>query len=255
MPEVSVIIPAYNEESRLPATLHSVYQYLLSNGRSFEIVVVDDGSLDQTAAVAETFGSHNDNVRLLSYSPNQGKGHAVRAGILAARGELLLIDDADGSSPISELPRLEAAIAAGADVAIGSRAKPDPERTVTALPYRKYIGNTFNFIVQSLLLKGIYDTQCGFKLFKRRVAHDIFTVAQLNGYGFDVEVLYIARLRGYRIAEIAIDWTNVAGSKVNVLIDSPKMFFEVIGIKLGALIGRYRKVPDGVIADIGLSDK
>jgi dolichyl-phosphate beta-glucosyltransferase len=254
MPELSVIIPAYNEESRLPATMHSVYQYLMSSGRSFELLIVDDGSLDQTSAVAETFGSHNDNVRLVSYTPNQGKGHAVRVGILAARGDLLLIDDADGSSPITELDRLEGAIQSGADVAIGSRAKPDAGRTVKALVHRKYIGNTFNWIVQSLLLKGIYDTQCGFKLFKRKVAHDIFSVAQLNGYGFDVEVLYIARMRGYKIDEVAINWENVEGSKVNVLIDSPKMFLEVIGIKLGALFGRYRKLPERLITDVGLND-
>lgn len=243
MPELSVIIPAYNEERRLPATLASVYGYLVKQERDFELIVVDDGSLDHTVAVVESFAQHHDKVRLLSYSPNQGKGHAVRVGIMAARGELMLIDDADGSSPIVEVERLERAIADGADLAIGSRAKPDPTRVVDALAYRKHIGNTFNFIVQSLLLKGIYDTQCGFKLFKKNVAHDIFSVTCVDGFGFDVEALALARMRGYKIAEIAINWHNVEGSKVNVLTDSPRMLLEVLGVWLRALLGVYKRSP------------
>jgi len=252
MPHLTVIIPAYNEERRLPATLASVYEYLKSLNESFEILVVDDGSLDNTAAVVESFAKEHSAVRLISYTPNQGKGHAVRVGMLAARGDLLLLDDADGSSPIYEAARLEEAISGGADIAIGSRAKPDPSRTVKALTYRKYIGNTFNAIVQFLLLPGVYDTQCGFKMFKRGVAHDIFSVARLDGYGFDVEVLFIARLRGYGVSEVSIDWTNVAGSKVNVLTDSPKMLLDVIGIALGAWFGRYRKLSSKVAAQAGL---
>jgi dolichyl-phosphate beta-glucosyltransferase len=241
MPYLSVVIPAYNEERRLPTTLESVYAYLSGQGRDFEIIVVDDGSLDQTVAVVETFAKHHDGVRLLSYSPNQGKGHAVRVGMLAARGDYLLIDDADGSSPISELVRLEEAITCGADLAIGSRAKPADDTVVEALAYRKYIGNTFNFIVQSLLLKGIYDTQCGFKLFRKDVARDIFSVSLIDGFGFDVEVLSIARFRGYKIAEVAISWHNVEGSKVNVFTDSPRMLFEVLGVWVRALMGAYSR--------------
>lgn len=244
MTKLSVIIPAYNEERRLPATLESVYAYLSEAGRDFEIVVVDDGSLDDTQGVVESFARHKAGVRLISYSPNQGKGHAVRVGMLRADGDILLIDDADGSSPIAEVERLEAAIAGGADLAIGSRAKPDASRTVTALTYRKYIGNTFNLIVQSLLLPGIMDTQCGFKAFRRACARDIFSVAKLDGYGFDVEVLYIARLRGYKVAEVPINWSNVAGSKVNVLFDSPRMLLEVLAIWLGALFGGYKASKD-----------
>ncbi len=245
MLKLSVIIPAYNEERRLPATLQSVHQYLAERGGDFEIVVVDDGSLDNTQGVVETFASHNEGVRLISYSPNQGKGHAVRVGMLRADGDLLLVNDADGSSPIEEVERLEDAIAAGADVAIGSRAKPDPTRRVDALAYRKYIGNTFNLIVQSLLLPGIHDTQCGFKLFKREAGRQVFSVCRLDGYGFDVETLYVARLQGFSIAEVAINWSNVAGSKVNVLFDSPKMLVEVVGIWLGSLCGAYRKGTTG----------
>jgi dolichyl-phosphate beta-glucosyltransferase len=241
MPQLSVVIPAYNEEGRLPDTLISIYEFLSSHQKSFEILVVDDGSSDDTAEAVKIFGQHNDGVRLVSYKPNQGKGYAVRAGVMAADGELILFDDADGASPIQELVRLEGAIVSGADVAIGSRAKPDSDRQVKALAYRKHIGNVFNFIVQSLLIRGIYDTQCGFKLFTKSAAKDIFSVAQVNGYGFDVEVLHIAQRKGYKVSEVAIDWTNIDGSKVNVWTDSPKMFTEVLGIKLRSLLGAYGK--------------
>jgi dolichyl-phosphate beta-glucosyltransferase len=242
MSDLSVIIPAYNEEQRLPGTLESVYDYLTAAGRDFEIVVVDDGSHDHTVEVVDDFAREHPRVRVLSYQPNQGKGHALRTGILSAKGELMLIDDADGSSPIEELVRLEAGITSGADVAIGSRAKPDATRKVEALAYRKVIGNTFNAIVQGLLLPGIYDTQCGFKLFKGNVARDIFSASRIDGYGFDVEILYIAKLRGYKIEEVAINWHNVAGSKVNVFIDSPKMLVDVLQIAFGRFFGRYRRL-------------
>ena len=241
MPDLSVIIPAYNEESRLPATLSSVHEYLTHSGHTFEIVVVDDGSLDGTRQAVEDFALHNDHLRLISYAPNQGKGHAVRTGMLAAHGDYLLMNDADGSSPIEEVGKLLKALQSGSDVAIGSRAKADPDAVVTAQLHRKYIGNTFNLIVQSLLLPGIEDTQCGFKLFTRQAAQGIFAVAKLNGYAFDVELLYIARLRNYKIAEVAINWTNAEGSKVNILTDSPRMFFEVLRITLGAWTGSYKK--------------
>lgn len=241
MPELSVVIPAYNEEHRLPSTLESVHRFLITRGRPFEIVVVNDGSKDNTAGVVEVFASHHECVRLLTYADNQGKGHAVRTGVLAAKGELVLINDADGSSPIEELERLVTAIDAGADVAIGSRAKPDDSRVVKALAYRKYMGNTFNTIVQSLLLPGIMDTQCGFKLFKAGVGREIFSLSRLDGYAFDVEVLYIAKIKGYKIAEVPIHWANVAGSKVNMIVDSLRMLLEVLSIKFAALTGKYNK--------------
>lgn len=241
MIELSVIIPAYNEESRLPKTLDSVYQFLSKRGRGFELVVVDDGSHDLTADVVREFAKERPEVRVISYQPNRGKGFAVRTGMLAARGDAMLIDDADGSSPIEEVERLEAQLALGADISIGSRAKPDESRKVDALLHRKFIGNTFNAIVQSLLLPGIYDTQCGFKLFKRAAARDIFSVNRIDGFGFDVEVLYIGKMRSYKISEVAINWANMEGSKVNVLVDSPKMLFEVMKVTFAAWCGLYRR--------------
>ncbi|HEY9774910.1 MAG TPA: dolichyl-phosphate beta-glucosyltransferase [Planktothrix sp.] len=241
MPKVSVIIPAYNEEKRLPPTLSSVWDYWQQRGEDFEIIVVDDGSGDHTTDIVQDFGKHHENVRLISYAPNQGKGYAVRTGMLSAYGDYLLIDDADGASPIEEVERLESAIASGADIAIGSRNIPEAGTKIQTVSYRKHMGNTFNLIVQSLLLPGIRDTQCGFKLFKSKVAQDLFGVSAQNGFAYDVEVLFIARLRGYKIAEVAINWTNVEGSKVNVISDSLNMLVQVLFMRIAAIFGAYRK--------------
>jgi dolichyl-phosphate beta-glucosyltransferase len=245
MLDISVVIPAFNEEKRLPASLVSVYDYLRDSGKTFEILIVDDGSTDSTATAvndcASNFSSSNQQIRLLRHAPNRGKGYAVRSGILNAQGASILINDADGSSPIAELKRLEEALNNGADIAIGSRAKPSTDTYVESLSYRKFAGNTFNFIVQSLLLPGIYDTQCGFKLYRRDAARNIFSVARLNGYGFDVESLYIAKILGYSVEEVPINWHHVDGSKVSVLTDSPFMLFEVLGIVFGAYLGKYRQ--------------
>jgi dolichyl-phosphate beta-glucosyltransferase len=243
MLDLSVIIPSYNEEFRILSTLNSVHDCLTQAVPNFEIIAVNDGSKDGTSQVVEEFAKHHERVRLISYPMNKGKGFAVKTGVLAANGELVLMNDADGSSPIEECLRLNEAIQKGADIAIGSRAKPDPTRVVKALSYRTHMGNTFNSIVQSLLLPGIYDTQCGFKLFKRQVAREIFSLARINGYGFDVEILYIARQRNYVIAEVPINWSNVDGSKVNIMIDPAKMLFEIMKIKINALTGHYRENP------------
>lgn len=242
MSKVSIIIPAYNEEQRLPATLDSVCSFMDSQKHDYEVLVVDDGSSDGTCDLVRTYEDKNPKVKLISYDENQGKGYAVRTGMLAASGDYVIYNDADGSSPIEEIEKLIASIDAGHDIAFGSRAKPDDSRYVNALAYRKYMGNTFNLIVQFLILPGIQDTQCGFKMFSRNVARDIFSVAQVNGFAFDVEVLYIARLRHYNWEEVPINWSNVDGSKVNVLVDSPKMLLEVFKVRLAAWMGKYHKL-------------
>lgn len=246
MSKISVVIPAYNEEARLPATLASVFDYFQKKGADFEILVVDDGSVDGTADFVRRFSSGNQSergsVEVLTYGQNKGKGYAVRTGMLAATGDYIVYNDADGSSPIEEIEKLIASMDEGSDIAFGSRAKPDESRFVDALAYRKYMGNTFNLIVQALILPGIHDTQCGFKMFSREAARDIFSVAQENGFAFDVEILYIARLRHYRMEEVPINWANVDGSKVNVLVDSPKMLLQVLKMSLGAFTGKYKRV-------------
>lgn len=244
MPHLSVIIPAYNEEKRLPSTLESVHNFLSESEQAFEIIVVDDGSSDGTKKVVNKFAADHCGVRLITHSPNQGKGYSVREGMLKAEGDYLLLDDADGASPIGEIKRLENAIKNGADIAIGSRAVKGDETVVNALSHRKHIGNTFNMIVQNSLLPGINDTQCGFKLFKRAVARDLFSIAILNRYAFDVEILYLGRMKGYEIAEVPINWTNVEGSKINLVTDPMSMLFEIGKIYSGKLCGRYGKLSD-----------
>lgn len=240
MPALSVVIPAYNEESRLPVTLNSVHSFLVATNADFELIVVNDGSTDNTVGVVEEFAKHHAGIRLMSYGANKGKGYAVKTGVLASEGDLVLIDDADGNAPIEELSRLRDAIDSGADIAIGSRNKPDSDTVIKALAYRTVMGNTFNRIVQTLLLPGVYDSQCGFKLFKRQCAHDIFTASLVTGYAFDVEVLYIAKLHGYTISEVPVNWHAVPGSKVNVVVDSIKMLIEVTNIWLRSATGKYR---------------
>ena len=240
MIELSVVIPAYNEEKRLPSTLESVHTYLSNRRVNFELIIVDDGSTDGTVDVVKEFGKHHAGVRLLSYSPNCGKGRAVREGVKKSEGFRILFNDADGSSPIEEIEKLESALNKGFDVAIGSRAKPDETRKVDALAYRKFMGNFFNLIVQSFLLKGILDSQCGFKMFTQSAARSVFNVAREDGFAFDVELLHIARLRNYKIAEVPINWANVDGSKVNLVLDSSKMFLDVLKIKASSIMGFYK---------------
>ncbi len=239
---LSVVLPAYNERSRILRYLTEIYRYLSARDASFEVLVVDDGSNDGTAALVERFSrEHLSNVRLIKLGQNQGKGTAVRAGMRQAQGALQLFTDADGATPIQEIERLKAAIAGGADLAIGSRtlASRDPQYSVDARWYRTLLGSLFNLIVRQAGIRGVADTQCGFKLFRKPVAQDLFGVASLNGYGFDLELLYVARQRGYRIAEVPINWTDQPGSKVRVVRDGIRMLRELLEVRRNDAQGRY----------------
>jgi dolichyl-phosphate beta-glucosyltransferase len=195
-----VVIPAYNEAERLPRTLARVREYLDAWGRPYEIVVVDDGSADGTAERARAAGG--DALTVVSNETNRGKGYSVRRGMLLARGERLLMSDADLSTPIEELPQLVARMDEGFDVVIASRALPGSRIEIHQPWYRENSGRVFNLLVRALALPDIHDTQCGFKLFSAAAARESFEAASLDGFCFDVEVLYIARRRGFRIAEI-----------------------------------------------------
>jgi len=234
-PTLSVVIPAYNEARRLPATLARVHEHLAVRGVAHEILVVDDGSADATADLARAAG---DPVRVLRHEPNRGKGYAVRRGMLAATGERRLMTDADLSTPIEELARLEAEIDRGFDVAIGSRAVAGARIEVHQPAYREAMGRLFNLLVQALLLPGLADTQCGFKLFTAAAAEAAFRACRLDGFSFDVEALYVARRRGLRVAEVPIVWRNDAATRVG-LGGGSAAFADLLRIRLLALLGAY----------------
>jgi dolichyl-phosphate beta-glucosyltransferase len=234
-PSLSVVVPAYNEARRLPSTLARVRAHLLHLGREHEIVVVDDGSTDTTADVARDAG---DDVRVLRHEANRGKGYAVRRGMLAATGARRLITDADLSTPIEELAKLEAEIERGRDVAIGSRAMAGSRIEVHQPAYREAMGRLFNRLVQALLLPGLQDTQCGFKLFTARAAQAAFSVSSLDGFSFDVEALYVARHKGLRIAEVPVTWRNDAATRVG-LGGGAAAFVDLARIRLRAWRGAY----------------
>ncbi|MBM4123561.1 MAG: glycosyltransferase family 2 protein [Nitrospira sp.] len=242
-PHLSVVIPAYNEAGRILPYLADISAYLAPRAIPYEILVVDDGSRDDTAALVETFQTHQPSIRLLRLPHNRGKGYAVRTGMNQARGKFRLFADADGATPIQELERLEAAIGHGADIAIGSRllASRDSRYKVKARWHRSVSGNLFNWFVQHLGVPGIRDTQCGFKLFRGAVADNLFSVARINGYGFDLELLYIAQRRGYKIAEVPINWTDQPGSKVRVLRDGLRMFGELLTVRRNDAQGLYER--------------
>ena len=234
-PSLSVVVPAYNEARRLPASLARVRAYLRGRGREYEIVVVDDGSSDTTSQVARDAGA---DVRVLRHEPNRGKGYAVRRGMLAATGARRLITDADLSTPIEELAKLEAEIERGFDVAIGSRAVAGALIEVHQPAYREVMGRLFNRLVQALLLPGLRDTQCGFKLFTDRAAQAAFSVSSLDGFSFDVEALYVAGHRGLRIAEVPVTWRNDAATRVG-LGGGAAAFADLVRIRLRARRGAY----------------
>jgi dolichyl-phosphate beta-glucosyltransferase len=236
-PALSVVIPAYNEKSRLPATLATIAPYLRAAHPDHEIVVVDDGSTDGTADVARA--AQLPSLSVIGYAPNRGKGHAVRRGMLAARGARRLITDADLSTPIEDLEHLQAALDAGADVAIGSRALPTSNVVLRQPWYREGMGRLFNVFVRGLVLPGLYDTQCGFKLFTAPAAESAFTQARLDGFSFDVETLYIARRRGLRIAEVGVTWRNDEATHVGWRRGG-QAFLDLVRIRANAVRGRYR---------------
>jgi len=237
----SVVIPAYNEASRLPSYLQQVVAFLEGRGEAYEVVVVDDGSRDSTAERVRECQAAHDRVRLIVQPQNHGKGRAVKTGMLSARGAFRLFTDADGATPIGELKRLEPLLEAGADIVIGSRALKDPAVSVQARRSRVWSGRIFNWVVARLGLEGIADSQCGFKCFRGPVAEDLFRSLRTDGFGFDVELLLLAQRRGYRIAEVAVNWADQPGSKVKVLTDGPRMVGQILRVRAALARGKGRR--------------
>ena len=230
--ELSIVVPAYNEERRLPPTLIDIIDFFDRKSVSYEVLVIDDGSTDGTAEVVRKFERVRSQVRLIQLPRNYGKGHAVRLGVLNCRGSNILFADADGATPIQEFDRLQAAISAGADIAIGSRALASNETKVATSLHRRFLGRVFNKCVNMILLPSIADTQCGFKMFSRKAALFLFRRQRADRFSFDVELLYIAHKANLAIKEVPINWTNVPGSKVNLVLDSLSMFRDVFRFKV-----------------------
>ena len=237
-PELSIIIPAYNEELRLPATLSSIAAYTRSSTRNIEVIVVDDGSRDKTVAVAEQFRNEIPSLRVVSNGENRGKGYSVRHGMQEARGEIVLFTDADLSAPIEEVEKLLPAMKTN-DVAIGSRAMDRSQITVHESPFREFAGIIFNKIVRLILWLPFVDTQCGFKAFRREPCKIIFEQQTIERFGFDPELLYLARHHGLRSVEISVRWGHSPATKVSMMRDSMMMFVDVFVIRWNSITGKY----------------
>jgi glycosyltransferase involved in cell wall biosynthesis len=240
-PSYSIIIPAYNEGMRVSATLERVLAYVEERGWDAEVIAVNDGSRDNTAEIIRGFADKNSRLQLLENPGNRGKGYSVRNGMLHAQGEILLFSDADLSSPIEEAEKLFAAIAAGADVAIGSRWLRSGLQTQRQPLYRQLFGRTFNLMLRLTLGLTFKDTQCGFKAFTRRAASAIFPLQTIERWGFDPELLYLARQFGFRVDEIPVAWAHSEGTRISPLRDGSKMFLEMLKIRWNAISGKYRR--------------
>jgi len=236
-----VVIPAHNEAERIGPTVERVLAYLRGRGHSYEVVVVDDVSRDATAEVVAHFQSRDPRLRLLQRIGPPGKGAAVQAGMLAAGGQRVLFSDADLSTPIEESEKLLAAVEQeGYDIAIGSRGLPDSDLRVRQPWYRETMGRIFNLMVRAVALRRFKDTQCGFKLFRAEVARELFVRQTIEGFAFDVEILYIALKRGLRIKEVPVTWINSPRSTVDPVRDSLRMMGDMFGIRLKNMLGLYR---------------
>lgn len=244
-PELSIIIPAFNEESRLPVTLAEISEYIRASKRETEVIVVDDGSSDRTSDIANSFRGEIQRLRVVANQTNRGKGFSVRRGMLEARGRIVLFTDADLSAPIDEAGKLFDALA-DHDVAIGSRALNRSLISVHQSVFRENAGIVFNFIVRAILRLPFVDTQCGFKAFRRERCRIIFQQQRIERFGFDPELLYLARHHGLTAAEIPVRWAHSPATKVSMFRDSLQMFLDVFLIRWNALIGRYPRSQSSV---------
>jgi dolichyl-phosphate beta-glucosyltransferase len=236
-PAISIVIPAFNEAHRLPASLASIRAYVGAQAWPSEVLVVDDGSSDATAAIVEECAEGWRALRLIR-RPHRGKGAALSAGMLAAAGDYIAIADADLSMPVAEFDRFSVDALGPYDIAIGSREAPGARRFGEPW-YRHLMGRVFNRVVQLLVLPGIQDTQCGFKCLRREVAVELCQCQTVAGWGFDVELLYAARQRGYRIVEVPINWYYKADSRVRLARDTISMVRDVLSIRANSRQGRY----------------
>jgi glycosyltransferase involved in cell wall biosynthesis len=235
----SIVIPAYNESQRLGATLEKVLAYVRRQGWDAEIVVVNDGSRDNTAEIVREFAKRDSMVRLVENPGNRGKGFSVRNGILNSRGDIVLFSDADLSSPIEEMPKLLDRLAAGADIAIGSRWLRAELQTQRQSLHRQAFGRIFNALLRIILGLKYKDTQCGFKAFTRRAAQAILPLQCIERWGFDPEILFLARKFGFRVEEVPVLWGHSGDTRIHPVIDGARMFQELLRIRWYDMEGKY----------------
>ena len=226
--DLSVVIPAYNEALRLGPTLERVVEYLRQRGVSYEVLVVDDGSTDATVEVAQRFAGQG--VRVLPQGVNRGKGSVLRAGVLASQGREVLLVDADLSTPIEEIEKLQPHLAR-TPVVLGSRSVAGSDISQRQPFYRELMGRTFNLVIRILGVRGLRDTQCGFKLLAGDVARQLFAELTIERFAYDVELVWLARRHGYEVAEVGVRWADSASSRVNPLSDSSRMLWDVLALR------------------------
>ncbi len=240
-PRYSIVIPAYNERARIPATLEAVVACIRQQQWDAEVIVVNDGSTDSTAQFVRDFAVSHPEVRLLENPGNHGKGYSVRNGVLNALGEIVLFTDSDLSAPIDEAGRLFAAIQSGADIAIGSRWLESGRQTHRQPLYRQFFGRCFNLVTRMVMNLPFVDTQCGFKAFTRNAAQTVFQLQSIERWGFDPEILFIALKRGFTVKEVAVSWAHDERSRISYLKDGLQMLKELMIIRWNALTGHYSR--------------
>jgi dolichyl-phosphate beta-glucosyltransferase len=240
-PKYSIVIPAYNERARISGALQSVSDCIRRSGWSAEVIVVNDGSRDDTSEIVQRFANKNPLVRLIENPGNRGKGYSVRNGILHAQGDIVMFTDADLSSPIEEAERLFAAIEDGVDIAIGSRWLDRSRQTIQQPLYRQFFGRCFNAVTRFIVGLPFADTQCGFKAFRREAAQTIFQLQRIERWGFDPEILFVAMKRGYVIREIPVSWGHDERSRISYIKDGIKMLEDIAYIRWNQLTGLYHR--------------
>jgi glycosyltransferase involved in cell wall biosynthesis len=248
-PTYSLVIPAYNEGARLDATLEKVLAYIHAQHWDAEVIVVNDGSRDNTAEIVRTFAAKDPALRLVENPGNRGKGYSVRNGMLNARGQILIFSDADLSSPIEEASKLIVALDQGADIAIGSRWLRAETQTQRQPLHRQVFGRIFNLLLRLTLGLPFKDTQCGFKAFTQKAAQAVFPLQKIERWGFDPEILFLARKFGLKVKEVPVAWGHSGGARINPLIDGARMFQEMLRIRWYDLSGKYNGAASGSAAE------
>jgi dolichyl-phosphate beta-glucosyltransferase len=238
-PTYSIVIPAYNESARLGATIEKVLAYVDAQGWDAEVIVVNDGSRDNTADIVRAFAAKDPALRLVENPGNHGKGYSVRNGMLNARGRIVLFSDADLSSPIEEAPKLLQALDDGADIAIGSRWLRAETQTQRQPLHRQLFGRIFNFVLRLTLGLQFKDTQCGFKAFKQPAVQAIFPLQKIERWGFDPEILFLAKKLKFKTQEVSVAWGHSGGTRINPLVDGPRMVMEMLRVRWYDLTGKY----------------